>query len=535
MISPNPIDAAASGSRSMRVCLVLEGTYPYVSGGVSTWVHQIIRALPQIEFAIHYIGDKKRPQASYRYEIPDNVVEITETYLFDPLPASQTKPGRGSRQTKTTFVNHIAAFLDAGDDGARLEALDHCVQILRDKPSAFTLADIVHSSSLWNRLTEACAKNSPDVSFLRYHAAARDLASVLWRLLTGAITLPPADVYHCVCTGYAGFLGAVAARNHNVSLLLSEHGIYLKERIEDIRKSTWLEESNFPPAPFEGSFGPLRELWIDFFALLSRLAYREATCVTALFQENARLQASFGAVRDKITIIPNGIELDEFNAIADRNLARAQAASSLPVIGFLGRIAPIKDVKTLLRAARLVLNRYPHARFLIAGPHDEDPAYHEECLALARQLEIGDAVVFPGPMNRFDFLDQVGVVVLTSISEGLPFAILEAAGAGLPTVATDVGACKELLVHSLSGSPEFGPAGIVTPVASPPHTAHAIIQLIEQPNLRHAMGIAGRDRVEHSYRQREIIARYENLYHRLPEVKSAPFSSAALPGTALTL
>ena len=83
-----------------HVCLLLEGTYPYVSGGVSTWVHQVIEAMPEIDFTVHFIGDQKQHNAVYKYELPKNVVEVSESYLFDPLSAEQQQPGRGSRKTK---------------------------------------------------------------------------------------------------------------------------------------------------------------------------------------------------------------------------------------------------------------------------------------------------------------------------------------------------------------------------------------------------------------------------------------------------
>ena len=73
----------SSRKHTTDVCLILEGTYPYVSGGVSTWVHQIITAYPDLTFSIFFLGAQKDPSAKYKYEVPKNVKHIEEVFLFD--------------------------------------------------------------------------------------------------------------------------------------------------------------------------------------------------------------------------------------------------------------------------------------------------------------------------------------------------------------------------------------------------------------------------------------------------------------------
>ena len=111
-------------------------------------------------------------------------------------------------------------------------------------------------------------------------------------------------------------------------------------------------------------------------------------------------------------------------------------------------------MKTLLRTARKVCDELPQARFLIAGPTEEEPEYYEQCLDLTIQLGVMTQVEFLGPAKRDDFLPTLDLMLLTSFSEGLPFVIIESLAAGVPVVSTDVGACSELL----NGSPEESPA-----------------------------------------------------------------------------
>lgn len=73
------------------VALLLEGTFPYVSGGVSSWVNQIIRAFPDLTFAVVFIGSRRSDYGEMRYTLPDNVKHIETHYLHEDLG------GRGKR------------------------------------------------------------------------------------------------------------------------------------------------------------------------------------------------------------------------------------------------------------------------------------------------------------------------------------------------------------------------------------------------------------------------------------------------------
>ena len=65
----------------MRVCMIMEGCYPYVYGGVSSWTHQYIQAMPEIEFVLWCIGAKSEDRGKFKFQIPENVVEIREVFL----------------------------------------------------------------------------------------------------------------------------------------------------------------------------------------------------------------------------------------------------------------------------------------------------------------------------------------------------------------------------------------------------------------------------------------------------------------------
>ena len=69
----------------MRICVILEGCYPYVTGGVSTWIHQYIKAMPEHEFVLLTIGASSEDRGKFKYELPENIVEVKEIFLQDAL------------------------------------------------------------------------------------------------------------------------------------------------------------------------------------------------------------------------------------------------------------------------------------------------------------------------------------------------------------------------------------------------------------------------------------------------------------------
>ena len=104
-------------------------------------------------------------------------------------------------------------------------------------------------------------------------------------------------------------------------------------------------------------------------------------------------------------------------------------------------------------------------------------------------------------------------MVLTSISEGQPLTILEAGCAGVPTVATDVGACRELLEGGAADDKALGPGGLITGVGTPSETAAAILRLLRDPALRQSMAAAAAKRTETIYKQSSVIDRYRTIYN----------------------
>jgi len=489
------------------VCLVLEGTYPYISGGVSTWVHQIISALPELKFALFYVGAEHDAAAVTRYEIPENVIGFQEVYLFDKLPRSDRSPNKLGRSTRGEIYGALASFLQGVQQEDERERFVEFVAAVLRRGKAFSCANLWSDRDAWDLLTSIYGNYMRGESFLNYFWSSRFLVQPAWQLIRAVRRMPQAKVYHSLCTGYAGLAAAMAAEVNGARFLLSEHGIYVKERIAEVQNAAWIAElPQRRPGVLE-DLGSFKRMWVEFFKLLGRISYDSADHITSLFGNNKKLQVLYGAQAGKIEIIPNGIRPADFDAVRARRAANGDPQRK--VVGFLGRVVGIKDVKTLLRAARLVVDRCRGAQFLIAGPTDEDEEYAAACVQLVEQLDLDHHVKFLGPRQRDEFLEEIDVMVLTSVSEGLPFVIIESFAAGVPVVSTDVGSCRELIEGKRDG---FGLAGGVTPIGDPQAIAAALLPLLEDPQLRRAMGEAGRARAVANYDQEQVVQRYKELY-----------------------
>ena len=133
------------------------------------------------------------------------------------------------------------------------------------------------------------------------------------------------------------------------------------------------------------------------------------------------------------------------------------------------------------------------------GPVDEDPGYTQECRAFARDLDLDGCVEFTGAVNILDYLPDVHVVVLTSLSESQPLTLLEAGAAGIPFVASNVGSCREIIDGRSDEQPPLGRGGLVTAVVAPGETAEAVDTLLINHDMRRQFGETLRRRVRRFY------------------------------------
>ena len=341
---------------------------------------------------------------------------------------------------------------------------------------------------------ECYNRKYPNIVFSDFLWTMRSIYLPLFRIMK--MDVPKADLYHCVATGYAGVLGSMAKHFHGSSLLISEHGIYTREREEELIKADWVK-------------GVYKNIWIEQFKKMSFLAYEKADIVTCLYERAKSLQIELGCPEEKIRVTPNGIRADTFEGIPGKTEDDAQYINAGAVL----RVTPIKDVKTMIQAFAFAKKSVPELKLWIMGPTDEDKAYAQECFELVKALEVED-VEFTGRVNVKDYLGKMDFTLLTSISEGQPLTILESYAAHKPVIATDVGNCQELIYGNDDG---FGPAGILTHIMNIEEIAQAMITMSEDQEERERMGEAGYKRVNAFYRIEQMKDVYRGIYRELSD------------------
>ncbi|HCT39978.1 MAG TPA: glycosyl transferase family 1 [Moraxellaceae bacterium] len=491
-------------AKKADIGLLLEGTFPFVSGGVSSWVNQIIRGFPQYTFAICFIGSRRQDYGDMRYELPDNVVHLEAHFIHDADSNAPVAPRKGDPRMAEKMRELHSYFRAPKSEKAKNPTQD-IVKAFRE--GRYSEQDFLYSKTSWNYITEQYRERCTDPSFVDYFWTVRIMHAPIWQLIRISEGFPEVGIYHTVSTGYAGYLGALLQQYTNKPLLLTEHGIYTKERKIDLFQAQWISDNRGVMERDSTEIAYFRQMWVRFFDVLGRECYQHAARILSLYEANRQRQITDGAPAERTACIPNGIDYPRFEAV------RTQREPGVPhVICFIGRVVPIKDVKSFIRAMRTVVNQLPDVEVWIAGPEEEDADYARDCHNLVEGLGLGAHIKFLGLQVVDGLLPKVGVVVLSSISEALPLVVLEANAAGVPCVTTDVGACRQLIEGMNDEDRALGASGAVVGIANPEALGRAILDLLTDSEKWHAAQQAGVERVRRYYTEVGMLEQYREEY-----------------------
>lgn len=480
------------------VCLIVEGAYPYIAGGVSSWMHDLIRSHPDLTFSLLTLSADSRPK-ELRFELPKNVLAFDDI----PLHQDESRIPRGSRRVEALIASLEDPLTRLLDNGGLSDVIA-ILRALKERRSVASRAVLMNSEATYALVERMYEKSVPGSSFMHYFWTWRALAGGLFSTLLAPI--PPARVYHAISTGYAGLVAARAAVETQRPALLTEHGIYTNERRVEIALADWLADRLPLQLDLVRHRKDLRDVWVSAFSGYARACYEACACITTLYEGNQVLQRRDGAPPEKLRIIPNGIDYETYSSVV-----RAPDETR-PTVALIGRVVPIKDVKTFIRACHVLAQSVPNARALILGPTEEDEEYVAECRDLVAHLGLETVVEFTGRVSLTRYLPQVDVVCLTSISEAQPLVLLEAGAAGIPSVATDVGSCREIIEGRSDETPALGCAGYVVPLSNPVATARALADLMTDPDKRKTFGDTIRQRTARYYNKRVVDVMYRKLY-----------------------
>lgn len=465
----------------MKICIIAEGCYPYAVGGVSSWIHSMVKLYPNVEFILLSLIANRSQRGAFKYELPENLTEVHEVYLDDLEWGAKKK-------------NHKNLELNSKDADA-LRSLVFNKNV--DWDTLFSL--FARKTVLVNNLLMGPDFLQIAIEYYEAYYSNVTFADFLWTLRSVYLPLftvlkagiPKADLYHSVSTGYAGILGCMGQYFHQGKLLISEHGLYTREREEELIKADWIGNT-------------YRNIWIQQFKKMSKVAYDRADMVTSLYEYARTLQIELGCPEKKIRITPNGVSVSRWENIPGKQ----EEDLSYVNIGAVLRVAPIKDVKTMIQAFAQAKEQREDLKLWIMGPWNEDQEYAEECFQMVSAYGMKD-VVFTDRVDVTQYLGRMDMTILTSISEGQPLTVLESYAARKPVICTDVGCCRELIYGNDDG---FGTAGILTHIMDVEEIAQAMLTLADNPALRAQMGENGYRRVNASYHIDGMKETYLKIY-----------------------
>jgi glycosyltransferase involved in cell wall biosynthesis len=486
------------------VLLMTEGTYPLYKGGVSQWCDSLIRGLPGVRF--HVVAFVGSTDVSPEYTPPSNVVSLDVVPLWSVRELIELRRDiswRGLRRARRVtseavigrdLVPSFSSFVDGivHDDGAAQMA-----------PAALTMYRFfgehdfdtsMRSRALWEAFCGVMSRGLPRLAADRgYPAPELNLADLttammlLYRwMMPLAVPVPDVDVAHATSGGLSVLTAVVAKLDMGAAFLLTEHGIYLRERYL----------VSFDESPWQKFFS------LAFARRITELSYLFADQISPGSKFNERWEVGNGAQPAAVRTIYNGVEPGDFNPV-DRPSGQAL------VVSWVGRITPVKDLVTLLHAAAIVHGRRDEVRFRLYGTAPGgDEVYLAECLAVRDELGLEGCVTFEGYVASVEAAFNEGdIAVICSVTEGFPYSVIEAMLCARPVVGTAVGGIPEALA---------GGGGITVPPRNPAALAEGLLRVIEMPESeRLAMGQAARDRAAGEFSLAQSLEAYEHSYSRL--------------------
>jgi glycosyltransferase involved in cell wall biosynthesis len=471
-----------------HVTMLTEGTYPHVHGGVSTWCDQLVKGMPEVGFhVVSLTGTGREPVT---WELPANVHRHTVVPTWGPRPGRNRPPyGRARRRFLDTYERFLLSFLDPDSPYGFGDALYELAVLARDGHlSAALRTEAALRSLMW-------IWTSPHVPTAAAHPTVHD-ALTATDLLEHAlrplgVRIASDSVAHAVSSGLATLPALAAHHLDGVPFLLTEHGIYLRERYLGYCR--------------DAQRWPVKALMLGFYRELNTLGYRAADLITPCNQYNRRWEERGGADSGRIRTVYNGVDPQAF--------PHAGPEPEVPTLSWCGRVDPIKDLETLIRAYAMVRAEIPETRLRLFGPVPPGgEAYRTRLEKLAAELGVTDGVTFEGRITEVWRAYAAGhVVMLSSISEGFPFSIIEAMSCGRTTVSTDVGGVREAV----------GDTGLVVPPREPEKMAAAALTLLRDGERRRALGELSRSRVVDRFTLRRSVDAFRTIYQELaglPEV-----------------
>lgn len=490
-----------------------EGTYPFVGGGVSTWSHILCQELNgSCDFILYAItGD---PNVESRYKLGKNIQGTIHVPLwgaeepaeyFDPETPFSEQVNRKMSTTwsviEKSFCPMFYDLLDAlADPFLPAETIGEIVyglwKFFRHYDYKMTLTHpmiweiyktrVSQDYSQYLKKTGFEVPNIFDMIFgLRwfYHF-----------MMPLAVPVPPSSVSHATLAGFAGIPSLIAKYEYGTPMIVTDHGVFIRERLIAVSQA-------------EFTFFAKKFL-VDMSTLMTRAVYAHADQISPVASYNRRWEMKFDATEDRISVIYNGIDPNVFVP-----KPKPESTAKRPTVVAAARVFPLKDIETMIRTCDLVRKEIPDVHFLVYGSLDADKPYVETCRKLIEELKVEKNFTFGGfHSNPPGIYNEGDISILTSISEGFPYTVIESMSCARPVVATDVGGTREALED----------CGIICKPRDPVSLSEGVISLLRDDDLRYEMGKRGREKVLLNFTTEVSVDAYKSSYQKFHKVDGKP-------------
>jgi len=496
-------------SGNADILIIAEGTYPFVLGGVAAWIYDIIEKMPDFNFGVIFLGAYQGLYNENVYPIPANLTQLQLVYLFDEKRHEEGsyKVVNNNQAFDEMYKMHEVFKQSHSCPHGLIEPVVDIGKVIQPL-TGYDNTQFLHNEMTWNYITEQYTKHSTDPSFVNYFWNIRNMHMPLWRLEEALRNTPKAKVVHTISTGYAGLLASMIHQRYGYPLILSEHGLYTKERNIELLHSTMFAEPDRLLADLK-SFTYQHQLWLNFFDSLARICYNYADLIVSLYSSAQKQQVFAGADISKTRVIANGVDIPKFAA-----LRRPISCPTPKIVCFVGRFVRIKDIKTFIRAVAIMFEKDDSIVAWIKTVGKGDSEYFQECKDYIDLLGLNNKIKFIIEGDMFDILAQIGLLILTSISEGMPLVLLESLAAGIPVIATDVGACREIIEGFNEEDRSQGKCGEIVSISNAVMLADAAVKFLNDRSLWLAAQQTGIQRVEKYYNQTVLIDTYRKIYQK---------------------
>jgi len=472
--------------------MLCEGTYPFHRGGVSTWTHNLISNLKDYRFLI--LSITSTPFLSLKYRLPANVdgllniplwgTEIVKEHMreFRVRDFLGRSWSTSERDIREGFVPSFKTFLNEVKHGCKNpRRLGEAIYGMHLFLTRHDHRKTMRSESVWEAIREELAEDKlyRNIKLSRLVEFSRILGFLL-RLLS--YEYPEADLCHSSAAAFCGLPGVILKIRDGTPYIITEHGVYFRERLLDLHLDTTVIE---------------RILWVNLYRAITIVNYHYADKVLPVCNFNVNWEVELGAHPERIEVIYNGVDVERF-----RPMEVEGAGDNLKRIVVMARIDKLKDIINIVEAMAHLSREYLEAKCEIYGPI-ADKAHYEICRRKVRELGIEGKVSFMGPTDRPELAyNRAYVVAQPSLSEGFPYTVVEAMACGKPVVATDVGGVREAI----------GDCGILVPARSPTDLADGLLRVLRDEELARRLGERARQRVLELFTYERFLENYRRVY-----------------------